>query len=99
MTIHEQLSFAPGATDPAAPKKFWTANPSMGIVTSTPTLGRPRRINTQARVQSAIKAAQNAGLVVKRVTITADGSITIVSQEEAQGDAASPDKAASWDDA
>jgi hypothetical protein len=64
----------------------------------TPTPGRRQRINTSSRIQSAIKAAQIAGFVVRRITIGADGSITLdSSQEETQGIAA-PNKAASWDD-
>jgi hypothetical protein len=71
----------------------------MTATVKAPTPGQRRRINTNARVQSVIKAAQKAGLVVKRIIIGADGTITLDSQEETQGTVATSGKAASWDDA
>ena len=92
--IHELLTFGHSARDSGGAGQPAAIERSLP---STPTPGR-RRINTTARVQSAIKAAQAAGLTIKRVTIAADGSVTISSQEETRGEGAGPDKAATWDD-
>ena len=39
---------------------------------------------TQAKVRRAIKAAESAGMQVKRVTVNPDGSITVDSGEKPQ---------------
>jgi glucose/arabinose dehydrogenase len=68
----------------------------------SPAPGRRRRINTTARVQSAIKAAQAAGLVVRRVTIDPDGAIAVetgeVNQPVAKTNNPKTPQGASWDD-
>jgi hypothetical protein len=55
---------------------------------------------TQAQVRRAIKAAESAGLRVKRVTVKPDGSITIDSGENWIEAMDSPETAlaTSWDD-
>ena len=55
---------------------------------------------TQAEVRRAVKAAESAGLRVRRVTIARDGSIVVDSGENVSVplDAAPKDLAASWDD-
>lgn len=40
---------------------------------------------TQSQVRRAVKAAQSAGLSVKRLTVNKDGSITIESGDKAEG--------------
>ncbi len=54
---------------------------------------------TQAQVRRAVKAAESAGLCVKRVTVNRDGSITVESGEnEAPAmDSRKIEAAASWD--
>lgn len=55
---------------------------------------------TQAQVRRAVKAAESAGLRVRRVTVNRDGSITVESGESASVHVDSPRMAAaSWDDA
>jgi hypothetical protein len=55
---------------------------------------------TQAQVRRAVKAAESAGLHVRRVTINRDGSITVDAGDSASIVVDSPDsKLASWDDA
>jgi hypothetical protein len=56
---------------------------------------------TQAQVRRAVKAAENAGLRVKSVTVKPDGSITVDSGENEVRSMDSPklSVAASWDDA
>ena len=55
---------------------------------------------TKAQVRRAVKAAESAGLRVRRVTINRDGSITIDAGDNAPIAVDSPDsKLASWDDA
>jgi hypothetical protein len=55
---------------------------------------------TQAQVRRAVKAAESAGLVVRRVTIARDGSIVVDGGESYSVPVDSPNKplAASWDD-
>ena len=55
---------------------------------------------TQAQVRRAVKAAESAGLDVKRVTIGPGGSITLDVGGESPIAVDSPDsaRAASWDD-
>jgi hypothetical protein len=55
---------------------------------------------TQAQVRRAVKAAESAGLRVKRVTVNRDGSITVEDGESSSVPVDSPNKAlaASWDD-
>lgn len=56
---------------------------------------------TQAQVRRAVKAAESAGLRVRRVTVNPDGSITVDSGDERFVPVDAPEKtlAASWDDA
>jgi hypothetical protein len=55
---------------------------------------------TQAQVRRAVKAAESAGLCVKRIIVNQDGSIVVDSGETAPRSIDSPDMAlASWDDA
>jgi hypothetical protein len=58
---------------------------------------RPAAV-TQAQVRRAVKAAESAGLRVKRVTVGPDGSIT-VENALADVDRRGTGLAASWDDA
>lgn len=53
---------------------------------------------TQAQVRRAVKAAESAGLRVKRVTMNPDGSIT-VENALVEVDSRETNLAASWDDA
>jgi hypothetical protein len=55
---------------------------------------------TQAQVRRAVKAAESAGLCVKRVTVNRDGSITVDSGESPSVpiDNQNEALAASWDD-
>lgn len=55
---------------------------------------------TQAQVRRAVKAAESAGLRVRRVTIGRDGSIVVDSGENVSVplDSHQKDLAASWDD-
>ena len=55
---------------------------------------------TQAEVRRAVKAAESAGLRVRRVTIGRDGSIVVDSGENLTVPLDTPQKdlAASWDD-
>jgi hypothetical protein len=53
---------------------------------------------TQAQVRRAVKAAESAGLRVKRVTMNPDGSIT-VENALVDVDSRETNLAASWDDA
>jgi hypothetical protein len=55
---------------------------------------------TQAQVRRAVKAAESAGLRVRKVTINPDGSITVEGGENAIPAMDSPrmSAAASWDD-
>ena len=56
---------------------------------------------TQAQVRRAVKAAESAGLRVRRVTVNPNGSITVDSgeTEPQQVDSREMSLAASWDDA
>jgi len=56
---------------------------------------------TQAQVRRAVKAAESAGLRVRRVTVQPDGSITVETGESGQIAPRQPEisLAASWDDA
>lgn len=56
---------------------------------------------TQAQVRRAVKAAESAGLCVKRVTVKPDGSIIVDSGDSPQLSVDSPhlSLASSWDDA
>ena len=58
-----------------------------------------KRVNTRARLVSALKAAEASGLVVRRVTIAVDGSITLDTEDKPAA-SINPKKpqAASWDD-
>jgi hypothetical protein len=55
---------------------------------------------TQAQVRRAVKAAESAGLTVRRVTVNRDGSITVDSGDErfVPVDAPKTSLAGSWDD-
>ena len=55
---------------------------------------------TQAQVRRAVKAAESAGLCVRKVTIAPDGSITVDSGDNATPavDSRKATLAASWDD-
>ncbi len=55
---------------------------------------------TQAQVRRAVKAAESAGLRVRRVTINLDGSITVDAGDNSPTAVDSRDSAlaASWDD-
>jgi hypothetical protein len=55
---------------------------------------------TQAQVRRAVKAAESAGLRVRRVTVNRDGSITVDGGESAYEpvDTQPKELAASWDD-
>jgi hypothetical protein len=55
---------------------------------------------TQAQVRRAVKAAESAGLRVRRVTVNRDGSITVDSGENPPPamDIRKIEAAASWDD-
>jgi hypothetical protein len=70
--------------DPRHPDKQMSRNPTF----------------TQAQVRRAVKAAESAGLTVRRVTIGRDGSITVDCGEPAPEPKIEPrhDLAASWDD-
>jgi hypothetical protein len=63
-------------------------------------MSRTRTHFTQAQVRRAVKAAESAGLHVKRVTIDPGGSITLDVGDESPIAVDSPDSAhaASWDD-
>ena len=56
---------------------------------------------TQAQVRRAVKAAESAGLRVRKVTVNPDGSITVESGENQvpSVDNRKANLAASWDDA
>ena len=56
---------------------------------------------TQAQVRRAVKAAESAGLRVRKVTVNPDGSITVDSGENQvpSVDNRKATLAASWDDA
>jgi hypothetical protein len=55
---------------------------------------------TQAQVRRAVKAAESAGLRVRKVTVNRDGSITVDGGESPSVPVDSQNKAlaASWDD-
>lgn len=55
---------------------------------------------TQAQVRRAVKAAESAGIAVKRITVNRDGSITVDGGESPSVPVDMPEKAlaASWDD-
>jgi hypothetical protein len=55
---------------------------------------------TQAEVRRAVRAAESAGLTVRRVTVNRDGSITVDSGEAAlvPVDVPKTSLAGSWDD-
>jgi hypothetical protein len=55
---------------------------------------------TQAQVRRAVKAAESAGLRVRKVTINPDGTITVDSGDNATPavDSRKASLAASWDD-
>jgi hypothetical protein len=55
---------------------------------------------TKAQVRRAVKAAESAGMCVKRVTVGPDGSITVDAGESSYVPVDSQNKAlaASWDD-
>ena len=63
-------------------------------------MSRTRTHFTQAQVRRAVKAAESAGLHVKRVTIEPGGSITIDAGDKVPTEIDSDDSAhaASWDD-
>lgn len=56
---------------------------------------------TQAQVRRAVKAAESAGLKVRRVTVNPDGSIAVDAGDNPTVPVDAPQKAlaASWDDA
>jgi hypothetical protein len=55
---------------------------------------------TQAQVRRAVKAAESAGLKVRRVTVNPDGSISVDGENGPQAvDKRQKALAASWDDA
>jgi hypothetical protein len=57
---------------------------------------------TQAQVRRAVKAAESAGLSVRRVTVNRDGSITVDGERSSPSvpvDSPTKALAASWDDA
>jgi len=55
---------------------------------------------TQAQVRRAVKAAESAGLRVRKVTVGPDGSITVDGENGAESvDKSEKALAASWDDA
>lgn len=56
---------------------------------------------TKAQVRRAVKAAESAGMNVRRVTLNPDGSITVDGGDNAPTPVDAPQKAlaASWDDA
>jgi hypothetical protein len=62
-------------------------------------MGSPIRF-TKAQVRRAVRAAESAGLHVRRITITSDGAITIDTGENAPVavDSSESSLAASWDD-
>jgi propanediol dehydratase large subunit len=62
-------------------KKFWTANPMMAILAASV---RRRTVLTSAKIQRAVEAVKNAGLKVKGVTISVDGTITVNTGEDNQ---------------
>jgi hypothetical protein len=53
---------------------------------------------TQAQVRRAVKAAESAGLRVRRVTVIRDGSITVDSGDILPSHVDSPETTTSWDD-
>ena len=55
---------------------------------------------TKAQVRRAVKAAESAGLRVKRITVSRDGSITVDGGESVSVPVDTQNKAlaASWDD-
>jgi|tagenome__1003787_1003787.scaffolds.fasta_scaffold20739290_2 hypothetical protein len=56
---------------------------------------------TKARIRRAVKGAESAGMQVRRVTINADGSITIDGMDGIQpalDQQGAPQLATSWDD-
>jgi hypothetical protein len=63
-------------------------------------VSRTRTQFTKAQVRRAIKAAESAGLHVRRITINSDGSITMDAGENVPTvvDSSEPSLAASWDD-
>jgi hypothetical protein len=63
-------------------------------------MSRSRAHFTQAQVRRAVKAAESAGLQVRRVTIKPDGSIAIDAGDNAPAaiDSLDSGRAASWDD-
>jgi hypothetical protein len=63
----------------------------------TPAPGRRRRINTSARIQSAVRAAQSAGLTIKRLTVGPDGAITIETGEPAASTLSKTTPLGSWE--
>lgn len=55
---------------------------------------------TQAQVRRAVKAAESAGLKVRRITVNPDGSISVDGENgEVPVDSREKALAASWDDA
>jgi hypothetical protein len=64
-------------------------------------MSRAKPLFTQAQVRRAVRAAESAGLRVRRVTINKDGSITVDAGDDAAIaiDSQESDLAASWDDA
>jgi len=53
---------------------------------------------TQAEIRRAVRAAESAGLRVKRVTVNRDGSITVGENAASPVDSQPKALAASWDD-
>jgi hypothetical protein len=96
---HENVSFPAGATVPV-PLETRQASTSPSPVTGRTKLGRPRRINTTARIQSTIKAVQGLGLAVGRVTYSPDGTVTVDINNQPAATKPNPKSPlASWDEA
>lgn len=70
----------------------------LGVVEGKPVSRNPTF--TQAQVRRAVKAAESAGLRVRRVTVNPDGSITVDSGDDrfVPVDKRETSLAASWDD-
>jgi hypothetical protein len=85
------LTFGHFADERDQQQKIWTPPPMMATI---------RRINTAARVQSAIRAIQAAGLPVGRVTVAPDGTVTVDTNNQPAVSKPDPKKPlVSWDEA